>query len=229
MSKHGITLENLLSTYPEVLKKDKRMLALATITAKLLIKRLEEIDRIRIYPQIDKLPEDLLDILAYDLKVDWYNYNHSVSVKRSQIKSSFRIHRTLGTVGAMEKALNNLYPGTELEEWFNYGGDPYYFRVLLDVTDQQVDISHNEVVRIINIFKSRRSHLQDSGLIYRSRVEIAVGVSGHYATYSARLCGTFPVTATQGGIQGSGIEIGAKGSGFAYDAPMCGTAPGSLM
>ena len=222
MNKHGITPENLLNTLPDVLKEDKKTLALATIIADLLSKRPEEIDKTRIYPQIEKLPEELLDILAYDLKVDWYGYNYNIKAKRAQIKDSFRVYRTLGTRGAVERALSDIYPGTELEEWFEYEGDPFYFRVILDVTDQQENISHDELIRAINIFKPTRSHLQDNGINYRSRVNVVIGVSTGYTVYGARLCGTFPVRATQGAITKSDITILTNAEGVPYSVPRSG-------
>lgn len=229
MNNKGITPQNLLSTLPDVLKNDKKMFALAKIAANMLSKRLEEIDRIRIYPQIEKQPEELLDILAHDLNVKWYGYNYKRRVKAMQIKDSFRVHRTLGTAGAVERALGDLYPGTEVEEWFDYGGDPFYFRVILDVTDQQVGISHDELIRAINIFKPIRSHLQDNGINYRSRVNIAIGVTSGYVAYGVRLCGTYPVRAVQGAHFISGIAVDSNNGGVSYSAPVCGTALGSLL
>ncbi|MGD9567512.1 MAG: phage tail protein I [Sedimentibacter sp.] len=229
MSKYGINIDNLLRTFPAVLKEDKNIVALATIVADLLSKRINEIDKIRIYPQIENLPESLLDVLAHDFKVDWYGYDYNLNVKRAQIKDSFSVYRTLGTRGAIERALSDLYPGTEIEEWFEYDGDPFYFRVLLDVTMQQEIISHDEIIRAINIFKSARSHLQDNTVIYRSRANIEIEVSTGYVIYGVRLCGTYPVRATQGISENSGIEIGDNSNGIAYRSPMCGSTPGSLI
>jgi phage tail P2-like protein len=205
------------------------MYALATVIADLLSGQVDEIRKLKIYSQIDNLPEPLLDILAYDFKVDWYGYDYDIDVKRAQLKDSFNVHRHLGTRGAVERALSDIYPGTEVEEWFDYGGDPYHFRVLLDVTDQRVSISQDEIIRAIEMFKSRRSHLQDNNLIYRSRVRIVIGVTTGYVVYGARLCGTYPVRATQGGISASDINLDADGDGVAYSARFCGTPLGSLM
>ena len=229
MNNYGITRDNLLRTLPDVLKNDKKMYALATVIADLLSGQVDEIRKLKIYSQIDNLPEPLLDILAYDFKVDWYGYDYDIDVKRAQLKDSFNVHRHLGTRGAVERALSDIYPGTEVEEWFDYGGDPYHFRVLMDVTDQRVSISQDEIIRAIEMFKSRRSHLQDNNLIYRSRVRIVIGVTTGYVVYGARLCGTYPVRATQGGISASDINLDASGYGTAYSARFCGTPLGSLM
>lgn len=222
MINYGITSDNLIRTLPEVLRNDDKMRALATVIANALSYRTEEIEKLSIYSQIDMLPETLLDILAYDFKVDWYGYDYGIDAKRAQIKDGFNVHRHLGTRGAAERALSDIYPGTEVEEWFDYGGDPYYFRVLLDVTDQRVSISHDEIIRTIELFKSRRSHLQDDTVIYRSRVHIAVGVTTGYVLYGARLCGTYPVRATQGAISDEGIILLTDADGAVYTVPKSG-------
>lgn len=222
MNNHGITPDNLLRTFPEVLKNDKKLLALAKTVAKLLSLRVNEIDKLQIYTQIDNLPEDLVDILASDFKVDWYGYNYDLEVKRGQLKDSFIVHRFLGTKNAMEKAMGDLYPGTQVEEWFDYDGDPFYFRILLDVTDQKVNISHDELLRTINMFKPIRSHLQDDTVIYRSRAEIEIQVSTGYTIYNVRLCGTYPVRATQGAITNEDIILDTDSGGVAYAVPMSG-------
>ncbi|MCF8017849.1 MAG: phage tail protein I [Vallitaleaceae bacterium] len=229
MTNYGITTENLIRTLPSFLRNDEKMRLLATVISDILSARTDEIDTLRIYTQIDKLPEPLLDILAYDFKVDWYGYDYGIEAKRALLKDSFNVHRHLGTLGAVEKALNDIYPGSEVEEWFDYGGNPYYFRVLLDVTNQLVSISHEEIIRAIEMFKSLRSHLQDNTVIYRSRVRIVIGVVSGYVIYGTRLCGTYPARATQGGIESSGIDIETDGGGVAYSTRLCGTALGSII
>ena len=229
MINHGITSDNLMRTFPDVLRKDKKLRALAQVVADALSARKEEIDLLRIYTQIDNLPEDLLDILAYDFKVDWYGYDYGIEAKRALIKDSFQVHKKLGTRGAVEKALSDIYPGSEIEEWFDYGGLPFFFRIVLDVTQQRVSITHDEVIRAVDMNKPIRAHLQDNALIYRSRAYIEIGVTTGYVIYGVRLCGTYPVIATQGGIEVSDLDVGTAGAGVAYSARPCGTALGSLI
>lgn len=229
MTNHGITSENLMRTLPDVLRNDKNTRALAQVIADALSARNEEIDRLRIYTQIDNLPEELLDILAHDFKVDWYGYDYGIEAKRALIKDSFQVHRKLGTRGAVEKALSDIYPGSEIEEWFDYGGLPYFYRIILDVTKQRVSITHDEIIRAVDMNKPIRARLQDNALIYRSRVHIEIGVTTGYAAYGARLCGTYPVRATLGSIEASSLDVGTSGAGVAYSTRLCGTAPGGLI
>ena len=189
MSEYGITAENLLRTLPPVLANDAGMRALGVTLAGALADLATLPKLVNIYSRIDELDEGLLDILAKDFKVDWYGYNFPTGAKRAQLKDSFHVHRHLGARGATEKALRDIYPGTEVEEWFEYSGQPFYFRVLLDVTNQRVAITHDEIVRQIGIYKSLRSRLEKEAITYRSRVELVVTASANYVGYNTIPCG----------------------------------------
>ena len=98
----GITKENLLLIMPPALTHDKAIMALAAADAEALAARLPEIDRVRVISNIDGLGEAVLDILARDFKVDWYDTDYSLEEKRRTVKSSWRVHKTLGTKAAVE-------------------------------------------------------------------------------------------------------------------------------
>lgn len=226
---NGLTAQNLLASLPPVLANDEHMAALAASIADTLAARTGEIRRILMYPAIDDLPEALLDILAHDFHVDWYGYNYPIEAKRALIKGSVHVHRGLGTKGAVKEALSSLYPGSSVSEWYEYGGDPYYFRIVLDITNQFMEISHNEIVKTVNIYKSMRSRLEDDAIVYRTRCIFDIGLRSGYVVYSARLCGTYPARATQGSIEDSGISAETSAAGVSYSVPMCGTSPGSIL
>ena len=121
---HGLTAENFLAAFPVALQGDQSSAALADVTARLLARRPGEVDRLRLYSAIDQMDEQLLDILAYDFKVDWWDADYSLEEKRRTLKDSWRVHKTLGTRAAVETAISAIYPETTVEEWFEYGGEP---------------------------------------------------------------------------------------------------------
>lgn len=177
-NEHGITSENLLRTLPEVLAKDEEMLALATAIAGELALRPDQIKSLMIYSRIDELPEELLDILAHDFKVDWWDYNYTLDEKRRTLKDSWNVHRSLGTKGAVEKAISAIYPDTKVEEWFEYSGDPYHFKLLIDATYENVDpVKHQRVLDRIEYYKNLRSQLDG--------IEYVAVPSGYCTNYGA--------------------------------------------
>lgn len=217
-SAYALTAENMLRTLPSALQNDERLVALANSIAQTLEKRSEEIRRLQIYNRIDDLPEDLLDIIARDFKIDWYDYDYNLSAKRRVIKSSFYVHRHLGTVGAVRAAINSIYPESKVEEWFDYGGNPYSFRVVLNMSVAfVVPIDTERVLWAINFYKSLRSHVD--GIFYQSSFQFAVACKTGYIVYDVRRCGTHPQIATQGSICGSSIILETDANGTAYTNP----------
>ena len=159
-SNHGLTAESIRTTFPIALQEDSSAAALADVTARLLARRPEEIDRLRIYPDVFRLDDKLLDILAYDFKVDWWDPNYTTEEKRRTLADSWHVHKMLGTRAAVETAIRAIYPKTEVQEWFEYGGDPYHFKLLIDVTGEIVSEKRpQQVIERVNFYKSLRSHL----------------------------------------------------------------------
>lgn len=161
-SEHGLTAENILSTLPDVLRNDEEMFAIAKSVADVLAARSEEIERIKIYTRIDTLPEELLDILAYDFKVDWWDTDYTLEEKRQTLKDSWSVHRKLGTKAAVERAISAIYKGTKVKEWFeaDYRGKPYHFKLLIDATYENVDpAKHRRVLDRVSFYKNLRSWL----------------------------------------------------------------------
>lgn len=231
MNEHGMTTANLLRTLPEVLRNDENMLALASSISNILSARVSEIDSLRIYTRIDELPEDLLDILAYDLKVDWYDYGYPISVKRDLIKNSVKVHMMMGTKFAVETGIRSLYPNSDLEEWFEYGGDPYYFRIVLDVTNSQVTAVYSDIIKSVNMYKSLRSKIEDgeNGIVFRASSTMQIQTqTGYYKFHSGmtgqRVAGTYPVRSTIGSVESNSIAMEVTGNSAPFSSTLCGTS-----
>lgn len=161
MSEHGLTKKDLMATFPVALRKDPSVMALAEALSEVLAARPAETDRLRIYPAIDELDGPVLDILAYDFKVDWWDADYSLEEKRRTLKDSWRVHKTLGTKAAVEAAISAIYPNTKVQEWFEYGGEPYHFKILLDLTGTQwSDDRPRKILERSEHYKSLRSHLE---------------------------------------------------------------------
>jgi len=157
---HGLTAANMLRALPDVLQQDPGWMALASAVATILEQRHEEIERLQIYSRIDYLPDDLLDILAFDFKVDWWDYNYTLEEKRQTLKDSWMVHRRLGTKYAVETAISAIYPHTKALEWFEYGGRPYHFQLQINITNDTVDSDrHRRVLERVAEYKNLRSRL----------------------------------------------------------------------
>ena len=182
MNKHGLTKENLVVTLPPALRTDPSVVALAEALSELLAARPAEIERLRIYPAIDTLEEPLLDILARDFKVDWWDPEYSLEEKRRTLKDSWRVHRLLGTRAAVETAISAIYPRTTVLEWWEYGGEPYHFRLDINITNDSIDsVKQRRVLERLEYYKSLRSH--NDGVTYF--VEAAPAIAKAVTTVAA--------------------------------------------
>ena len=230
---HGLTRENMMAALPKALREDPSMVALADAIAGVLDARREEIDRLRIYPEIDRLDEQLLDILAYDFKVDWWDTNYSLKVKRRTLKDSWRVHKMLGTAWAVKSVLNSLYPNSELEEWFSYDGTPECFRLNVNVSGsaetEAVEVySTAEILRRIATVKRLSAHLE--GVSYMVRNAITVG--HHVDCWQYRVpecntlrCGTWWTRHTLGWSERRQLTTGKRVDSFNICPELSGTLP----
>lgn len=157
---------DLTRTLPPALKQDRTMQALSQGIAQELRDTARMIHNNIIYARIDELPERLLDILAYDLHIDWYDYDYPVEAKRNLVKTSVKVHRKLGTVYAVETALSAVHPDSKIEEWFDYGGKPFYFRIRVN-GDANVRIDLKDIIKKIFLYKRMTAHLETICIEYR--------------------------------------------------------------
>lgn len=79
----------------------------------------------------DTMPEWRLDELAWETNC-LYDYNADVEAKREWIKNAMPMYRLYGTPEAIYKYLGKYFENVILEEAWEYGGEPYHFRVTVD-------------------------------------------------------------------------------------------------
>lgn len=166
---------DFLRTLPLPLQGDERIAALAQVVSNKMHEILEKTDENIIYAHIDKLREDILDILAYDLNVMWYDYEYPIDVKRAILKDAFHVHRYMGTKYATETALGAVFPGAQIKEWFEYEGEPYRFKVLINATNQGVSGDRQAaVLDRIQFYKNLRSHLDSIKYTVKKDTKVTV-------------------------------------------------------
>lgn len=129
MSKIITDTSSLTATFPYALTRDENKAQLAEAIAGELVATIEKSEYAKIFPEIDTLPGEVLDILAYDLKIDWYEVDAPVENKRQAVKECMLVHKFKGTKYAVETALHSVYKSADVMEWFEYDGEPYHFKV----------------------------------------------------------------------------------------------------
>jgi phage tail P2-like protein len=122
-----------------------------------------KIINVLILPRIDEIAdENLLDLLGWQFHIEGYNKAENIQEKKSLIKNAIELHRYKGTPYAIKKVLQSLNLDAELQEWFNYGGQPYRFKILVKSTIQDEN-TYKKVVDLVNEYKNVRSWLDVIG------------------------------------------------------------------
>lgn len=111
-------------------------------------------------PRLDELKGTVLDLLADQFHVDAYDaINFADEEKRALIRSSIAWHRIKGTPAAVEMVLAVAFTHYRIAEWFEYGGDPYYFRLYIKGTAHSPG-KFQSFWRMFLDAKNVRSHLE---------------------------------------------------------------------
>ncbi len=163
---------DFFSTFPATLRQDEKMYAIGKLISEELHITANEAEKNIIYAKTDSLPETLLDILAYDLHIDWYDYNCPKDIKKELIKSGIKVHQKLGTKCAVQTVLQDIYKTSKIEEWFEYNGRPFYFRPVIGIEAGQEEV--NVFLKYLKLVKNARSWLDAivySGIIDHKGLE----------------------------------------------------------
>lgn len=132
-----------------------------------------------ILARIDELPEEVIDLLAKQFKVDFYDANTPLPRKRELVRTSIAWHRIKGTPAAVQQVVDTLIDGAMVQEYWEYGGKPYFFKVG-DIKGPLVSSKTiDATVRAIYVAKNTRSHLD--GITFVRRPKVAARLST--ATY----------------------------------------------
>ncbi|WP_297966683.1 phage tail protein [uncultured Anaerovibrio sp.] len=146
--------------------------------AQVIDEQLHELDALNelicLYPRIDELSSELVDALAIHFHVDFYDTSLSLDKRRALVKNSIRWHMKKGTKAAVEELVQTVFESGIVSEWFEYGGDPYRFKVTT-VDTMPSDEEINRLIQAINSVKNIRSHLDEIGFIRYLNADLCFG------------------------------------------------------
>jgi phage tail P2-like protein len=149
-----------------MMQKNKDVQGFATALDRQFRELAAQVEKIIIYGNVDGQPEEVLDILAWSFNVSWYDATSPIEVKRQAINEALNVARILGTPAAVEKVVEIYFGYGQVEEWFDYGGDPYHFRIVTnnpDATGAQAALLAKAVEKV-----KRKSTVLDSVILIES-------------------------------------------------------------
>ena len=99
---------SLADVIPSSIAHDKNIQALIAAIDPQLQEVSKNIEEAFIVSRLDSLPENVIDLLAWQWHVDFYEPALPIETKRELVRDSIKWHRKKGTKAAVEAALRKL-------------------------------------------------------------------------------------------------------------------------
>lgn len=226
-----LTDARLTDALPKTLAEQPWVQALAEASRKMRRRVMAYADRTRLFCDIDEAREEALDALAVELQTPLYKNDYPLTVKRQIVKNSMLYYIRSGTRGAVEELLADIYQGAEVEEWFEYGGKPNYFRVAIDISRTTVPVAEMAPAELESwLYSVKRASSALESLSYMIRHAITIGCKVEAFLQSppecgTLECGTYPEASTLGWSAGAWLQIAGRADAYLVSPPECGTVP----
>lgn len=189
---HGV-----LDCVPKFILDDRNGYALAktidTLVSR-LCKDIEEADAYLTDP--NQMPEWALDEYAYGFGLVWYDKTADIETKRRWVLDAHKMRHCIGTKDAILHLLLGIYDNCDVEENWQYGGEPYHFRVTVSgAWDAKGDTWTRKVVDAVKNLRSTMDELS-VGSTAKIEVQAASEVTAliRFPLCGEMLCGQWPET-----------------------------------
>lgn len=212
---------DFLQLLPAFMRDDEAVIAFSKSMNRLLGEPAKRLSTIRTWDKIDELNEAECDEMAWELDVDWYDSaNMSLQEKQTAIKEAQLIKSKRGTKWAVQRLVTSLLGEGEIAEWYETGGEPYTFAIMITSTDSSAE-NYAKFMQAADIAKNERSHMV--GIFYywpqgpEHGIEYVPADRVH--RYDFTKCGTRDRPAVLGCVLRHGVELKPADAFYTYDIP----------
>ena len=174
----------LADILPVQFTKDPRVLALSYALKCTYQTFLEYQDQVFVYAFIDGAPEYVLDLLAVELRVRYYDNDFDIAQKRKLIRTAIQVAMKDGTLYAVDSVIRAVFGTGHATDWYDYNGEPNHFKIDLDV-DGYYELDN--LLAVVEAVKRKTARLDGvtmhseheqsiyHGMISIERVDIEIG------------------------------------------------------
>lgn len=151
------------------------MLAFNVVLKKNMQKLQQYIKRCSMLATITSLPDRVLDLLAIELNCQYYEESLSRKEKEMIIMNTLSWYKRAGTASILEEFFSTIFKNGKIVEWFEYGGEPYFFRVMIDISDFIINQEKHKLVKQqIELYKNKRSWLEKIFYLIHTKYNIKI-------------------------------------------------------
>lgn len=195
MSGGGMKLDTLefRRLLPSFMRGDLAILGLSDGLDAIVPELAESIKLLTTWDHIADLNEEELDALAWELNILWYDKSASLDTKRDLILNSDQVYQRLGTKWAVESVIKSYFGDGYIEEWFQYDGEPGYFRVY----SNNPTLNAERMTAFLNILEKVKRHSSKLDSIYinlTGELKLAAGIAVAECARETYKIGATPIT-----------------------------------
>ena len=147
---------------PDILKKDERLKAFAELEGKNFKEVSAKLPYLFVY-KLENLSDSELEELAWQFDISKVEWELATDRKQKEelIKNNILLKAKRGTPWAIKRVLELLGLEGQIQEWFEYGGQPYRFKVDIDLKYQGLQSdTYDKLLNLIEEYKNLRSKLE---------------------------------------------------------------------
>lgn len=216
----------LLRETPNNLLHDEKVVNLTKSLQSSLDKMFEWAEKINYTMNLEQADDAVLDHLLWEKRITWFDGLALIDSREQKIKfiqNAVKLHRLKGTPAAIELVCELLNVNTRLQEWFEYDGDPYHFKIeVMEISDRGLnEDTINLLERLVMEYKNVRSSLEAINIFFTSKHKPCVAAT----CYSGEEITIYPFVPEAIEIRGS-YNIGAANTSYETTTiyPMGGNA-----
>lgn len=149
----------LLELLPENLRSDPDIIAASQGVDAEFRALTDSIQNCLTIADVDNAGSEVVDNLAGEMNVDFYDQAFPLDKRKELVKNGYLYKYSKGTAYAVKQIVTDAFDHTEVQEWFQYDGEPYYFKISTE-TALPSENKISDVVQAVNSVKNARSTLE---------------------------------------------------------------------
>jgi phage tail P2-like protein len=156
----------LLELLPPNLRGDPDIIAASTAVDATFKDLVSAISKVYTIADIDNASSEVVDALAVEMRCDFYDQSLPLENRRKLVKNAYLYKLLKGTPFAVQGVVSDAFSDAMVREWFDYGGEPYHFRV---TTDDDLQDKAESVIEAINAVKNVRSYFDGISAVNKTQ------------------------------------------------------------
>lgn len=169
----------IIDILPDNIKTDTRVIALSYAISHAVKRIVSYADHTGLLAVIDRLPEDTVDILAIELRTQYYDETMDIATKRDLVKNTLPWYGKAGTAEAVQEMIDKVLGEGIILEWFDTGGTPGTFQISTpSLIAPELIEDFREIIKDVKNVRSRLVEIV-TGYRFDIKIQVQAGMTMH--------------------------------------------------